>query len=381
MQIVRFLFVFTLFFAFTNASKATSVTNGMVLWLNAQTIGSNHNDTVGFWPDDSGQNHPVDNHAQTPTYVTNGLNGQPVVRFDGGGGAADFMWSTYNFDPHLTYTILSVARYTGTDHERVVSSNTRNWLFGYHGNLDERFYAEGWIHTTGSNNNDWHLHAGTVTNAADPLASFWKDGVLLTQNDAGSGNGNHTIGQLSLGGWRANNELSQCEIAEVLIYDRVLSPAELNEVGAYLEMKYGLNTTYFDPNLPEVVPLNAARVNMADDITTSNVTVFGSVVTTGAAPAGAYLVYGTNDPGAVVNGWDASSPIFGGLSLGTVSNSLTNLTAGTKYFFRYVSTNAFGTNVTGGTPGVFITATTGAPPLVVTSGLVVRLDASRLNLT
>ncbi|MEM7394300.1 MAG: hypothetical protein AAF492_18330, partial [Verrucomicrobiota bacterium] len=281
MSFLRRLLLLSLFFAFTHASSATTVTNGMVLWLNAQTIGSNHNDTVGFWPDDSGENHPVDNHAQTPTYITNALNGRPVVQFDGGGGAGDFMWSTYNFDPHVSYTIFSVARYTGTDHERVVSSNTRNWLFGYHGNLDERFFAEGWIHTTGSNNNNWHLHAGTIATAADPLAAFWKDGVLLTQNDAGSGNGNHTIGQLSLGGWRAGGELSQCEIAEVIIYDRVLSPVELNEVGAYLEIKYGLNTTYFDPNLPDVVPQNATRINMADTITTTNVTIFGNVVSTG----------------------------------------------------------------------------------------------------
>ena len=34
------------------------------------------------------------------------------------------------------------------------------------------------------------------------------------------------------------------DIAEVLIYDSVLSASELNQVGFFLEDKYGLNTAY-----------------------------------------------------------------------------------------------------------------------------------------
>ena len=34
------------------------------------------------------------------------------------------------------------------------------------------------------------------------------------------------------------------DISEMLIYERTLSPSELNSVGAYLEQKWGLDTAY-----------------------------------------------------------------------------------------------------------------------------------------
>ncbi|MEM7396592.1 MAG: LamG-like jellyroll fold domain-containing protein, partial [Verrucomicrobiota bacterium] len=40
------------------------------------------------------------------------------------------------------------------------------------------------------------------------------------------------------------------DIAEVMIYDRALTAEEINEIGYYLQEKYGIDTTFTDPSLP-----------------------------------------------------------------------------------------------------------------------------------
>ena len=70
-------------------------------------------------------------------------NGRPTVNFDGD----DLIWTSKNFESELTnYSILTVARYTGGDNERVISSRGRNWMFGFHGNSIRRFHSDGWLH-------------------------------------------------------------------------------------------------------------------------------------------------------------------------------------------------------------------------------------------
>ncbi|MEM7390994.1 MAG: fibronectin type III domain-containing protein, partial [Verrucomicrobiota bacterium] len=140
--------------------------SGLALWLNASTIGSNHNDIVGFWPDDSGNSRPIENRAgagNDPTFATNALNGLPVVRYDGN----DHHFTTHNFVGIGDHSIFTVARYTnpagGNASRRVVSTVGGNWLFGFWNNGDERWFADGWIHQTGTANTNWHLHAGTLT--------------------------------------------------------------------------------------------------------------------------------------------------------------------------------------------------------------------------
>jgi hypothetical protein len=171
---------------------------------------------------------------------------------------ASYLATTYNFDSLVQYTVFAVSRYTGPDtYARVVSSLDRNWLFGHWGNCEERFYAEGWIQQGGSNNNtNWYVHAGTMNNDWDPKASFWKNGVLIVANSIGSDNVNYKPGPIELGGCLGMQEMSKCEVAEVIIFDKVLSPAELNQVGAYLAQKYSLLSSAYPPYLADTCPTN-----------------------------------------------------------------------------------------------------------------------------
>jgi len=164
------------------------------------------------------------------------------VRFDG----TDQLTTARNFDNLTEYSVFSVARYTGGQNARVISSRTQNWLFGYWSNGDERFHAGAWIHNAGTGNTDWHLHAATMRVNVGPLGTFWKDGVLLVRDGVGAHATNYKPGRLSLGGWQTS-EFSQCEVAEVLLYNRALTDAEVNRVGYYLSRKYALGLSCTPP--------------------------------------------------------------------------------------------------------------------------------------
>ena len=227
-----------------NLPTGLAMPDGIQLWLDASDIDADgspdsiaNGALITTWSDKSGQGHNATDSGGDPNYVASGPNGAPVVNFDGN----DFLATTYDFRPE-DYTILTVARYTGGDSKRVISSRDgRNWLFGFHDNRDERWYADGWIHTTGNGNTAWHIHAGTMDGPGDPMADFWKDGVLLIDDGRGSRNDSYYWPQrIQLGGWKGGSEMSRSEVAEVLFFDRVLTADELNDIGGYLNSKYGL---------------------------------------------------------------------------------------------------------------------------------------------
>ena len=84
------------------------------------------------------------------------------MNFDGN----DQLWTNDAFKPN-EFTILSVARYTGGQNGRLITSKDRNWLFGFHSDKRNQFYFEGWINDSGNYDTEWHLHAATM-NSQDP---------------------------------------------------------------------------------------------------------------------------------------------------------------------------------------------------------------------
>ncbi|MEK9984464.1 MAG: immunoglobulin-like domain-containing protein, partial [Opitutae bacterium] len=85
----------------------------------------------------------------------------------------------------------------------------------------------------------WHLHAGDANN--NDQANFWIDGIQLVVNGSGLSDTRYKPRNINLGGYNDNNELSKCEIAEVILYNRILSPIEYTVLTAHLNSKYGLN--------------------------------------------------------------------------------------------------------------------------------------------
>ncbi len=226
----------------------------LALWLDAGDLDADgvpdglvSGATVTSWADRSGYGRDANGVMGTPFYVASSVaaNGRPAVGFSSAGGT-DQLFTSYNFDSlGADYSVFAVSRYTGGDNERVVTSKTRNWLFGHHGGGDERWYAEGWIHQTGNGNTDLHVYTGIIGpsvngNAGDPGADFWKDGDQLTDNDQGSNNTAYKPGGLALGAWTGGGESSNAEVAEVVIFNRALSEAERLVAQNSLSSKYDI---------------------------------------------------------------------------------------------------------------------------------------------
>ncbi|MEM7391231.1 MAG: LamG-like jellyroll fold domain-containing protein, partial [Verrucomicrobiota bacterium] len=233
------------------------VTEGLAFWLDASessTVVADGLGNVTRWDDKS-------IHDPGGMFVLNGdpsyhpaagPNGTGVVRFDGD----DELGTNYDLDNVLTeFTMFSVARYTASGNvdggsRRIIDSRDKNWLFGFWGASHIRFFANGWVFQGGNDNTDWHVHAGSINNSDQ--ANFWADGnqYAFDNNGANDVFPNYTPGQLRLGGAGAEN--SACEVAEVLVFDRILTDTERNAVGSYLKSKYGLDATYFDFGTPGV---------------------------------------------------------------------------------------------------------------------------------
>ena len=72
-------------------------------------------------------------------------------------------------------------------------------------------------------------------------ANFWVDGRKYANNNhRGLHNTNYKPDQIQLGGWLTNREMSKCAVAELILYDRVVSEEERNKLMDSLNYKYGL---------------------------------------------------------------------------------------------------------------------------------------------
>ena len=178
--------------------------------------------------------------------------GLRVVRFDG----YSQMHSSTDFAPMLSeYTILSVARYLGGRNERVISSIGSNWAFGFGSEKTGHWTAGSEITDSAQGDAKWHLHAGTMTSGA--LATLRRDRIALVTNKTGANPTAYKPTLLALGGSNANDQFSQCEVAEVLIFDRVLTPTEITSMETYLHDKWFGGST---SNFPLLVRMGTDKI-------------------------------------------------------------------------------------------------------------------------
>ena len=218
--------------------------DGLVLWLDAGkgiTAPVNGN-PVSMWEDQSGNgNHAVQEIASfKPIYVTNELNGNPVVRFPGG-------------EKYLRHSPILTDSYTAF-YVLMLNESAKNLLYYYHaGNVNQGdlgFFAEcmnkeeGW----GSVGNvdtsvtvrtsefyqtplDWRIH----THQPEAL---YKDGVEVVY---GRDDNVYAGGLTDIGSRSDHLTLFFVgDIAEILVYDRILTVLEREMVEAYLNAKYDI---------------------------------------------------------------------------------------------------------------------------------------------
>lgn len=207
--------------------------SGMVTWLLAGGgIVRDNNSNVFQWRDASGQNNHFYNFDfnQRPSLVSNAINGWPVVRFT----TNHFLRATNDLTGS-DYSIFYISKTNGAS-QRVLSSANSNMLLGYWSGRQDQYHIGGWVSNPGTTAVVGQVHMYAATRNAGGSTFYDFGNVIAT-----GGPGTELLRILQLNGWNNGlSETSNCDIAEVIVYNRILSTAERQIVEGYLARKYNV---------------------------------------------------------------------------------------------------------------------------------------------
>ncbi len=233
---------------------------GLQLWLAADsgaysdssgTTPCNDGDAVAVWSDNSGNSRSFaqTNASAKPTYKTGIVNSKPVLRFD---GSADFLYFTNNFTTNFTSACAFLVFKLRND----PTTNTASagfWNFGgQSGSVANHFvYTNGdiWddfgtsvrrqVGNPAFNMTDWTLY-----NVETESANF--TARINTTNQYTSGGVNtvaweNSESYVAIGRSEVGSYFFDADVAELIIYNSVLSSSNRALVNGYLDTKYNLS--------------------------------------------------------------------------------------------------------------------------------------------
>lgn len=199
------------------------VNNGVVAWYRADQAVNGIN-----WGDISGNaNHMT--VIGDPDNTTGMVNFNPAIYYDGN-------------DAHRVpaaagvsgaYSIMGMGLLEGSQTGRVFTSVTGNKLMGWHAGQENRLFDEAWLNTGNAVTAKGKLYS--FERNASGAYEFKGNGALLKNGAASDG----TVWTLDVGG-AAFSEYSKVFIPEVFIYNRDLTPAEIQRIESYMALKYGI---------------------------------------------------------------------------------------------------------------------------------------------
>jgi len=212
--------------------------NALLLWLKADAgVTKDGSNKVSAWADQSTYGYVATQGTATyqPQFNSTGLNGQPTIALPGSG-----QHMLIASGPVGQQTLLIVYQDTSTKTWVTPVGTAYNGKGSYHGHSDgsqlfNTSYTDPATINGGNYRNGVDIGKGLTT----PRPGSWALDVhvataALTQAVTTIG-ADHNFG--------TSREISG-GIAEILLYDRALDLAEINQVGHYLEQKYGLATNY-----------------------------------------------------------------------------------------------------------------------------------------
>lgn len=195
---------------------------------------------VGYWPldgdtnDYSGNGNDGTNNGAT---VTSGL-GQSAYEF-GGGGSGDIIncgdSSVLDITSETTWSAWVYVDESGRPSSRILEKNANNGygiLIDSSGSIKIEINKGGtynwWeISNIQDYNNVW-THLAFVFDNNSGTASFYQDGVEIDSRSVSSDFDNSSGSSFNIGNWNGENRTFGGKIQDVRIYDRALSPEEIN---------------------------------------------------------------------------------------------------------------------------------------------------------
>ncbi|WP_019504105.1 Ig-like domain-containing protein [Pleurocapsa sp. PCC 7319] len=224
------------------SSSTLPITEGLVLHLEADSgVTTDGSDLVTGWTDQSGLGNNLTGGGD-PRLVSNGLNGQPIIAFDGAGdklenllglnglpaGGEDrtiFFLAKYNSNGYggFTYGNNATNQAFGLVVDNKGDLSIQAWGFGQDNSSKVDGTGTGWL-VQGAK-----LEGGVLTH--------YKDGAEI---DSSTHNYNTSLAKLVVGAEIDSSPYLDMEVGGIIVYDRALSDAERQQVNAYFQDKYGL---------------------------------------------------------------------------------------------------------------------------------------------
>ncbi|MFN3200908.1 MAG: DapH/DapD/GlmU-related protein [Bradymonadia bacterium] len=205
--------------------------NGIASWVRADEGIVMVGGEVDQWSDRSGNNSnfTAPSVNRRVALVNNAINGHPAIQVNSSG---DTLINNTNFSSPAT--VVYVARMTGGANSRILSGVNNNWLLGWWSGGHDKAYHNGWIYNPGTSaDTQWRMYASVMLgNRSD----IYRNGTLIASNAGGTAGPNG----LTLTGHLAGSEFSNAQIAEIIVYDRAITAAELDEIEAYIADRYNL---------------------------------------------------------------------------------------------------------------------------------------------
>jgi Concanavalin A-like lectin/glucanases superfamily/PEP-CTERM motif len=264
-------------FGGTGRSMAGPVISGLTNWLEANVgVTVDTSGHVSAWADQSGMGHDATQPSASsqPLLINNALNGQPAVSFDGAGQFLNIAGQPLTSQQFTIIAVVTNSRGSlDTGFQEVYSnwSSTtfeRSVFLGTTGQSPVRArFTDDMGGATDPNHNQQGV--GMIGNPASPFiltglsgaadATIYQNSNLIADNgaplstrDLSSSDGLYRIGTQGGG-----MEFWQGDISEILVYNRALSPSELQQDWSYLDVKY------FDAAVPEPSTLTLLACGVA----------------------------------------------------------------------------------------------------------------------
>jgi hypothetical protein len=214
--------------------NALPITSGLVMWMDAADDNSftySSGTTVSQWNDKSGSGYHMTPVTNGPTRSTT-LNSKSVVAFT----TTQNLRNTSIDLRSSAYTVFLVGRYSSSPAERILTAIYNNWLLGTWQGWVNQYYAEGWVqYQTYFADTTWRMYMGDWSGPLTDQANFYGSGASIVANSTAASAGPWGLGMNS-------GEPSSSEIAEILVYNKVLSTAERRLIHTYLANKWALTS-------------------------------------------------------------------------------------------------------------------------------------------
>lgn len=143
--------------------------------------------------------------------------------------------STLNLSASNNTVISFVRKLVDGDSGRTITSLNNNWLMAHHDSTYGDYYAEGWVNDVVSSTSDtvWRMFTATGNISSDTWATYANETLLIS-------NSNGTAGP---NGWNLNSQYAQystCQIANLLVWNRVLTTIEISQVFNSYRGRFGI---------------------------------------------------------------------------------------------------------------------------------------------